>query len=136
MGDNCFSFFSLYFMVFKFLQKFPLSVKSLIFQVIYGLVLFALVSFFGWSRTAFLVGFLFSQIYITLFFYSAFLLFKKKKQKLGMILMFIKWLLLFFILLIVSCCLEGKAFLIGFSALLSFLLCYILENIKKAKSLS
>ena len=117
-------------MVFKFLQELPLRIRSFVFQAVYALFLFSLVSFFGFSKTAFITGFLFSQVYMLLFFISAALIFKQKKKKLGMILMFIKWLLLLFVLIFVSWFLEGKSFLIGLSGVLSFLLCYVFENLK------
>lgn len=133
MGNNFLPYLCLYFMVFKFLQGFPLGIKSLIFQAVYGLVLLALISIFGLSKTAFLAGFLFSNIYIFLFFYSTSFLLKKDKRRLGMILFFVKWFLLICVLVLVSWFIEGKAFLIGLSGILSFLLLYIFENLRKRK---
>ena len=118
-------------MVFKFLQTFPLGIKSLLFQFVYALILFALVSFLEWSRAAFLAGFLFSQVYMLFFFYSVFFLFQGTKIFLGLFLMFFKWLLLFLVLIAVSWFLESKSFLLGLSGLLSFLLCYVFENLKR-----
>lgn len=117
-------------MVFKFLQTFPLGIKGLLFQLAYALVLFTLVSFLNWSRTAFLTGFLFSQVYLLFFFYSAFLLFQEGKRKWGLFLMFLKWLLLLLVLITVSWFLEGKSFLLGLTGLLSFSLCYVFENLR------
>jgi len=117
-------------MVFKFLQALPLGAKGLLFQLAYALVLFALVSFLNWSQTAFLTGFLFSQIYMFFFFYSAFLLFQEGKRKWGLLLMFLKWVLLLLVLIIVSWFLEGKSFFLGLTGLLSFLLCCVFENLK------
>ena len=118
-------------MVFKFLQTFPLGIKGLFFQLIYAIVLFTLVSFLNWSQTAFLIGFFFSQLYMFFFFFSVFLLFQESKRNLGLFLMFLKWLLLLLVLIAVSWFLEGKSFLLGLSGLLSFLLCYVFENLKK-----
>ena len=117
-------------MVFKFLQIFPLGAKGLLFQFGYALVLYALVSFLHWSRAAFLSGFLFSQIYMLFFFYSAFLLFQEGKRKWGLLLMFFKWFLLLLALIAVSWFLDGKSFLLGVSGLLSFLLCYAFESFR------
>ena len=118
-------------MVFKFLQEIPLGLKSLVFQAVYGFVLFALVSYFGFSWPAFLFGFFFSHIYMLLFFYSASLLFHRKKRNKGIILLFVKWFFLFIVLLFVSRFLDGSSFLIGLSAFLSLLLCYVLASLKK-----
>ena len=134
LGDSCLPLFGLYFMVFKILQKLPLSGKGFLFQTFYALTLFLFLSVFGGSRTSFLFGFLFSQIYMLLFFYSASLLFQAKKRKLGLALMFIKWLSLFCVLILVSWFFEAKSFLLGLTGLLSFLLSYALEKIKKGKS--
>lgn len=78
-----------------------------------------------------LFGFVFAHVYIGLFFYSIFLIFKTKHKKQGVMLMFVKWLLLLFVLIAISLFLDGYSFLLGLSALLSFLLCYVLENSKK-----
>ena len=118
-------------MVSKFLQTSPLGIKSLFFQLFFALILFAFVFFLRWNQIAFLTGFLFSQIYMFLFFYSAFLIFQKKRRKLGLILMFLKWFFLLFVLITVSLFLEGRSFLLGLTGLLSFLLCYVFENLKR-----
>ncbi len=131
LGNHFLPYRGVCFMVYKFLQTFPLSVKSLAFQLFYGLVLFVLVSFLGLSRLAFLAGFLFAHVYMLMFFYSAILFFKQKRPALGMILMLGKWILLLSVLLFVSWFLDSKAFLIGLSSLLSLLICYVFENMKK-----
>ena len=117
-------------MVFKILQKFPLSLKSLFFQAFFSLFLFALLWFFGLGLKAFWAGFIFSQIYMLLFFYSAYLIFDQKYRRWGVFLLFIKWLFLLFLLFCVSWFLDSKSFLIGLSGTLSFLLCYVLERLK------
>lgn len=118
-------------MVFKFLQNFPLGIKSFFFQAFYALFLFGFIRFFNWNQMAFFAGFLFSQIYMLFFFFSSFLLLDKKRQKLGGFLMLVKWLVLFFVLLAVSWFLEAKAFLVGLSGLFSFLFCYVFEMKKE-----
>ena len=120
-------------MVFKILQNFPLGIKGLVFQILYASVLFVLISVLDWSRLAFLTGFLFSQIYMILFFSSVSLLFHKKERKLGLILMFVKWLFLLCVFAFASWFLDGKSFLIGLSGLLSFILSFVLEHLKKSK---
>ena len=119
-------------MVFKILQKSPLGTKSLLFQVAYASFLFIIVSLFGFSWLAFFIGLIFSQIYMLLFYYAVFMFFKQKKQTIGFIFIFIKWLFLLLTLILVSYFLEAKAFLIGFSSMLSFLVCFVFENAKKS----
>ena len=123
------SFFGLYFMVFKFLQKFPLSIKSLLFEVLYALILSLFISFFNLSQPAFWMGWLLGHLYVALFFYSAFLLFKRKKS--ALFFLGLKWLLLLLVLVSVLIFFEGQSFLIGLSGILSFLLCYVLESVNK-----
>lgn len=117
--------------ILKFFNLFPLGIKGFVFQVFYGLFLFAVVKLFNLSLGSMLFGFVFAHVYIGLFFYSIFLIFKTKHKKQGVMLMFVKWLLLLFVLIAISLFLDGYSFLLGLSALLSFLLCYVLENSKK-----
>lgn len=119
--------------LFKALKKIPLPIgaKSFLFQIYFGLLLFALVSFLGWSKISFVAGFLFSYLYMILFFYSAKLLFEHGKRKLGLTLMGVKWILLLLTLLGVGFLLQGKSFLMGLSAAPSFWLFYAFESFKK-----
>lgn len=113
------------------LKSFPLGVKSLWIQIFYGLILFALVIFFQFNWLAFLSGWIFANIYMLIFIYSVFLIFQQKRLKLGSALLGLKWFLLLGTFILASWLWDGKSFLIGLSAILPFLICYILENRQK-----
>ncbi|MCZ0932228.1 MAG: hypothetical protein OXJ52_03635 [Oligoflexia bacterium] len=114
-------------MVFKALQETSLRPVSLILQTASAFLLFGLVFLFGLNKGSFLIGFVFSYLYIGLFFYSIKLIFVQKRRALGILLLFSKWLLLLFALVLVAWLLDGKSFLLGLSQLLVFLLSYVLE---------
>ena len=97
-------------MVFKIFQELPLTRVSLFLQLAYAFFSLALVFFLELSKTAFLAGFVFSYLYMGIFFYSIKLIFIQKKKILGV---------------------DGKSFLLGLVAILVFLLSYALEQMKK-----
>ena len=114
------------------LKRFPLGIKGFVVQTAYGLLLLGLAFVFQLRFFSLLAGFVFSHVYMFLFFYSLALIFMQQRKKLGLILMFVKWLLLFFVLLVVAVFLDGLSFLIGLSAILPFLMLFILKNIKES----
>lgn len=118
-------------MVLQFLQKFPLGIRGLGLQMAYGLFLYGLVLLFKMNPWGFFAGFLFAHVYLFLFFYSVWLIFQKKSRVMGFLLMIFKWFLLILILLALSWLLEGTAFLLGLSAILSLLFLYALESFTK-----
>ena len=118
----------LYSMVFKVFKK--VSKLSFFLQIAYALLLFVLVLLLRLNKISFLAGFVFSYLYVFLFFYSIKLIFSQKNKTAGLFLMFIKWLLLLLMLFLVAWFLEAKSFLLGLSALLVLLLSYILERVR------
>lgn len=114
---------------FNFLKKpLVLSTRSLLFQIIYGVVLLTFVFFFNLHLLSFVFGFVFSYIYGFLLFYSTGLLFQKKRKTISIIIIFGKWIFLLCFLIWVSGFIEGIAFLIGLSALLFLSFCYAIEH--------
>ena len=115
-------------MVFKVLQSFPIGLKSLAFQIGFAGILCFLLFFFKGHLPSFLLGFLFSQIYMAFFFQIGTLLLEPKKRKQGFFLLVVKWVFLVLVLLGVVLFLHGKSFVIGLSGIISFIACYAFER--------
>lgn len=110
----------------------PLSQKSFVLQILFGFFLMFLVFFYKLDKLSFLFAFFFANFYMILFFFLGKSLFSERRKKLWTLPLFlVKVLILLLVLLALNfLIIDEVSFLLGLSAVFSFITLYILENRK------